>query len=93
MSEGGDVAYVLVRLTPRARADEIGGWREGALVARVTAPPTDSKANEALRRLLAGALGVPSSGIAIVSGRASRTKRVRIEGMGEGELRRRLGGP
>ena len=44
---------IAVRLQPRARANEIVGERDGVVVVRVTAPPVDGRANEALCRLIA----------------------------------------
>ena len=69
-----------VRLTPRAGRDQIGGRREGVLQVRVTAPPVDGKANEALRKLIAKRAGVPKSQVTIVRGERSRRKLIAIEG-------------
>src|SRR5947208_1036962 len=74
----------------------IGGWRIGAdgreeLEVRVAAAPADGAANEALLKLLAEALGVNRSELAIISGATSRHKRITIP-YGVEELRRRLGG-
>jgi uncharacterized protein (TIGR00251 family) len=69
-----------VRLTPRADRDQIGGRREGVLQVRVTAPPVDGKANEALRKLIAKRAGVPKSQVTIVRGERSRRKLIAIEG-------------
>ena len=63
-----------VRLQPRASANEIVGERNGALVVRVTAPPVDGKANEALIKLIAKRLGVAKSKVKIVQGESSRDK-------------------
>jgi uncharacterized protein YggU (UPF0235/DUF167 family) len=41
----GDLA---IRVQPRARRSEVAGEREGAVVIRVTAPPVDGRANEAV---------------------------------------------
>jgi uncharacterized protein (TIGR00251 family) len=82
-----------VRLTPRASRSELAGWRGDLLLARVTAPPVEGKANEALRRLLAEALGVPLRDISIVSGRASREKLVQVRGLDTPALRARLNAP
>lgn len=49
-----------------------------ALVVVVSEPAVDGRANEAVVRALAKALGVPRSGIEIVSGHAARTKVMRI---------------
>jgi len=79
-----------VRLTPRASRDEVAGEREGVLLVRVTAPPVDGAANEALVRLLAKTLRVPKGAVRIVSGETSRTKIVEVAGLDDGALRARL---
>jgi uncharacterized protein len=75
---------IAVRLTPKAGEDAISGWRTGSdgaryLKARVSAPPEDGKANDALIRLLAVKLHVGRSRIPIVSGAASRTKLIEVQ--------------
>lgn len=82
-----------VRLTPRAKADAIEGWRDGVLRVRVSAPPVDGKANEALVRLLAGALGVAKGDVRIVAGAASREKVVDAATLDDDDLRHRLNAP
>ncbi len=68
------------RLTPRADRDEIRGVDDtGTLVVRVSAPPVDGAANEALIRLLSRELGIPRSGVVITSGLTVRVKRVRVD--------------
>lgn len=89
MSHAG-AAEVEVRLQPRARRDEVAGEREGRLLVRVTAPPVEGRANEALRRLIAKRAGVARGRVAVVRGQRSRDKVVRVEGMTDGELRARL---
>ena len=79
-------ALLEVRVQPRARRNEVVGWRGAALRVRVTAPPADGRANAAVIGLLAHALGVPRSSITIVSGAASRDKRVRVSGYSLDEL-------
>jgi hypothetical protein len=70
----------IVRVQPRASRDEIVGEHQEALKIRLTAPPVDDRANEALCRLLASRLKVPLAAVRIVSGERSRTKRVEIRG-------------
>jgi uncharacterized protein (TIGR00251 family) len=79
----GDLA---VRLQPRARRDEIVGERNGLLVVRVTAPPVDGRANAALCRLIAKAVGVAPSKVEIVRGHGSRDKVVRVADVDKGAL-------
>jgi uncharacterized protein len=83
----GDLA---VRLQPRARRDEIVGERNGVLVVRVTAPPLDGRANAALRRLIAKAVGVAPSRVEIVRGHGSRDKVVRVTDVDAGALHRKF---
>jgi uncharacterized protein (TIGR00251 family) len=83
---------VQVRLRPGSRADELLGFDDGVLQARVKAPPLEGRANKALRKLIAKRAGVAPSLVTIVRGEKSRVKRVRIEGADEAELRAALGG-
>ncbi len=76
----GGVVFA-VRVTPRASRDAIEGEYQGALKVRLTAPPVDDRANEALRRLLAERLRVAVSAVRIVAGEKSRNKRVAIAGV------------
>ena len=59
---------------------------------RLTAPPVDGAANEALIALLAERLGLPKRSISIVSGVTGRQKIVEIVGMAEEEVEKRLRG-
>jgi uncharacterized protein len=70
-----------VRVVPRASRNAVEGEFNGALKVRLTAPPVDDRANEALRRLLAERLKVPVAAVRIVAGEKSRTKRVSISGV------------
>ena len=85
-------AILRVRATPRAGRDAIGGWQEGVLRVRLAAPPVEGKANEALVRLLASALGVARRDVELVAGETAREKRLRIAGLSAEEVQRRLGG-
>ncbi len=68
-----------VRVVPRASRNEIAEiMDDGTLRIRLTAPPVDQKANEALIEFLADILGVARSKIEIVAGHNSRQKLVSI---------------
>lgn len=82
---------IAVRLQPRARANEILGERAGVLVVRVTAPPLEGRANDALCRLIAKRAGVGVRSVAVVRGAGAREKVLRIEGVGVEDIRRSLG--
>jgi uncharacterized protein (TIGR00251 family) len=75
-----------VRVAPRASRNAIEGEHDGALKVRLTAPPLDGRANDALRRVLAERLNVPISAVRIVSGEKSRTKRVVVAGVSRAEV-------
>jgi uncharacterized protein (TIGR00251 family) len=81
---------VRVRVTPRARADEIVGARDGAILVRVTAPPHEGRANDAVRRVLAKRLRVAASRVQVIRGERSRDKLVRVDGMSAAEVQRAL---
>lgn len=85
------VASLRVRVQPRARRDEIVGLREGLLVVRVKAPPTDGRANAALCRLVAARAGLAPSRVAVRHGAGSRDKLLELHGIDEAALRRALG--
>jgi len=62
-----------------------------AIRIRLTAPPVDGIANDALVRFLAILLRVPRSAVELVSGRAGRAKLVAVTGVSVEEAARRLG--
>jgi hypothetical protein len=72
-----------VRATPNARRSEIIGWEDDPqagriLRVRVAAPPTEGKANAALRDFLAKVLELPKSKVVLEKGNASRFKSFEI---------------
>ncbi|MDP9252105.1 MAG: DUF167 domain-containing protein [Chloroflexota bacterium] len=74
----GDRVSFVIRVTPRASANVVVGVREGALLVRVTAPPVEGKANDAVVALLSTVLGVPRGSVRVERGTAARTKRVSV---------------
>ncbi len=79
-----------IRIQPRASKNEIIVMDGGGFKIRLTAPPVDGAANEALIRFLADTLSVTRSQIEIVSGHTSKNKIVRIEGIGKEDTERVL---
>lgn len=79
-----------VRLTPRGGRDAVEGWAKDSngrpyLKVRVTAPPVEGAANEALVRLLAKATKRPPRDVRIDAGEHARLKQVDIDGLGRAE--------
>ena len=80
----GGVALA-VRLTPKGGRDAIDGIERLAdgravLKARVRAAPSEGEANDALRRLIAKAVGIPARDVALAAGATARVKRLVISG-------------
>ena len=73
-----------VRVTPNGSADRIEGPScddagRQFLKVKVRAVPEGGKANRAVEKLLAKALGVPKSAVRVVTGETSRIKGVDID--------------
>ncbi len=67
-----------VWVQPRARRNEILGYRDHVLRIRVTAPPVEGEANHLVKRVLAEALGIAPSKVEILKGDKGRRKKVRV---------------
>lgn len=79
-------AELRVRVQPRASANEITGVRDGVLLVRVTAPPADGKANDAVRKLIARRLRMGVTRVEIVRGAGAREKVLRLHGVPDEQL-------
>jgi len=84
----GERLSFTIRVTPRASANAIGGERDGVLLVRVTAPPVEGKANDAVVELLAKALRTPPGTVRVVRGASARTKRISVPRDAEAALDR-----
>lgn len=91
LHDGKHGAALTVRVTPRARRNELGGVLEdGTLRVRITAPPTEGKANQALVAFLAEVLDVRKNRIEIVAGQKGLDKILSILEMTSQEVEKRL---
>jgi uncharacterized protein len=86
----GASTRVLLRVSPRARRSELVGRHGDGWKVRVTAPPEDGRANDAVLDLLAERLELPRRALSIVSGHTTREKVVRMEGIDRLEGERRM---
>ncbi len=80
-------AVLTLRIIPRAAKNAIQGVHGDALKIRLCAPPVDGAANAALIEFLSDTLSLPRARIQLLSGKTSRTKRVRLQGMTADEVR------
>ncbi len=90
MGRGLDTMKLPVKVVPGSSHNAIDGWLGEALKVRVTAPAERGKANTAVEKLVADALGVPRRQARVVTGAASARKIVEIDGLSESEVRSRL---
>lgn len=81
VSVQADGVSLAIKLQPRASANEIGEPLGEELRVKVTAPPVDAKANEALLALLAEELGCPRHSVQLLRGHTSRHKVVKLHGL------------
>lgn len=85
------MARLEVRVTPKAKQNQIVGWHENRmLVVKVTAPPVGGQANDELIRFLAEKLDISPDDIVITRGYTSRQKLLEIQGLSDEEVMRRL---
>jgi len=87
-----DGVLLSVKLQPRASANEVvpHGGSGDELRIRVSAPPVDAAANDALIRLLAGRLDCARGRVELVRGHKSRHKIVKLRGFTAEEVLKRL---
>ncbi|MDL1911224.1 DUF167 domain-containing protein [Chloroflexi bacterium CFX6] len=80
-----------VRVTPRASRNEIVEiLDDGTIKVRLSAPPVDNEANNALIEFLSDILGVPKSKLDIVAGNAGRDKLISILDMDVDTVHQRI---
>lgn len=90
MNETPDGLQVRIRAVPRASKNEIQGMYDGALKIRLTTPPVDGKANQALIKFLSKALKISKAQIELAQGETSRHKMVKITGLSKEEIIRKI---
>jgi uncharacterized protein len=84
---GAKHVRITVRVIPRSSKNSLA-WEQNTLKVRLTAPPVDGAANEALIAFLAQCLNVPKRDIQIMSGLSGRQKIVKIAGITEADIDR-----
>lgn len=79
--ETSDEITVEIKVQPRASRNQIVGEQEGMLKIKLTAPPVEGEANQALIDYLASVLNVPRRNVVLLKGESSRHKIVAIKGI------------
>lgn len=88
VTKGGVRLHLFIQ--PKSSKDEIVGPHNGELKIKLTAPPVDGKANEALIKFLSDFLELPKKNLTLIRGDTGRHKVVEISGLSEPDLRSRL---
>ena len=86
----GEACRLQVKAVASSSSDGIAGWLGETLKVRVTAPAERGKANAAIEKTIAEAVGVAKANVRVVAGGASPRKIVEIVGLSESEVRHRL---
>lgn len=89
MGHGAGV-YLRIKVVPGASREKVVGMLGDRLKLAVSAPPEAGKANKAVCKLLAGALGVPARDVAVTAGHTQPTKTVAVAGLGTDQAAQRL---
>ncbi len=89
IQQTADGVVLSVRAVPRASKNAIQGVHDGALKIRLTTPPVDGKANQALIKYLSKALKISKSQIELMQGETSRHKILKITGITMDEIIRK----
>lgn len=80
-----------IKVVPASSRDGVTGWLGDALKVRVRAPAERGKANLAVEKIVAEAIGVAPESVRVVKGHTSPRKVLEISGISESEVHSRLG--
>ncbi len=84
------MATLRFHVVPNAKQNKVIGEHGAAIKIKLHAPAVEGKANAALLSFLAEELKISERRIVLERGQKSREKMIRVEGMNEADVRRRL---
>ena len=90
LRQQNDQVLLSIKVQPRASRNEIGDAVGSELKVKVTAPPVDAAANEALMKLLSDRLDCPRGSLQLLRGHTSRHKTIAIRGLSAEAIHRGL---
>ena len=85
-----DGTLLSIKLQPRASSNEIGAALGDELRIKVTAPPVDAAANQALVEMLADLLDCSRARVELLRGHTSRHKTIKLHGFKPEEVLAKL---
>jgi uncharacterized protein (TIGR00251 family) len=87
IDDGVELSVIVV---PRSSRCEISGIHNNALRIKLTSPPVDNEANVQCCSFIAKQLGIAKRQVLIIRGNTARKKVVKIAGVTESEVRRKM---
>jgi hypothetical protein len=78
---------IKINLIPRSSRNQLVSCAGDQFKIKITAPPVDGRANQALTVFLAKKLGIAKSRVEIFSGEKSKQKKIKIDGLTLSEIR------
>jgi len=87
----GAGAVLRVKVVPGASRSKVVGMLGDRLKLAVAAPPEAGKANKAVCKLVAGALGIPARDVAVSAGASRPQKTLVVSGLAPDMVIKRLG--
>jgi len=91
IQESDEGLRIEVKVQPRSSRNQISGEQEGALKVKLTAPPVEGEANQALVNFLSRLLKLPRKNIILIRGETTRNKLIEIRGISKEQLLQTLG--
>ena len=70
---------ISLKVVPRSSKNEVKKQEDGSYRVKLTAPPVDGAANEALIKFLSEEFNVPKSKISILKGETGRKQTIQIQ--------------
>lgn len=79
-----------IQVQPRSSRNQLVGEQDGRIKIKLTAPPVEGEANQALINFLAQLLDIPKKNIKLLKGESCRHKLIEINGLNKQELEEKL---
>jgi uncharacterized protein (TIGR00251 family) len=91
IQESREGVRIEVKVQPRSSRNQIAGEHDGALKVKLTAPPVEGEANQALIKFLARSLKISRKNVVLIRGETARNKLIEIKGLSKEKLLQTLG--